>query len=739
MDSIEAPGFEAFHHKPVRFARDELTQPVFRQIVGLGALAALFGWVRLSETPTDAPLLAATICGSVLLLVSYRLLARSPALASLVFLAGGGGIVLLASALEGTPALLSWLTPLAVAAGLLLGPYASLVYALMGAAAVVLLNLGDGLSTELQVLLGAGVLTALALRPVDQLVRWSWGNSVQITALLGQLRDERGQLNRTIKDLDTSYRLLEQTNQQLATARQEAVELRDLRNRYATNLSHELRTPLNVIMGFAEVVYLNPTLYGYSSWNGRLRHDLAEIQRNAKYLAQLVDDIVDLARADALAMPLHRERTQLREIVENVVATLHATASAKGLSVSIAWPEGLEPVYMDPVRISQVLYNLINNAIRYTDEGSVSVTVSRSDLETIVSVSDTGRGIPEDELQTIFNEFYQMARPKGEVGGGKGLGLAIAKRLVQLHGGRIWAESRVGQGSTFHFSLPLVEKTVSRASMAGTLPARSTRLEPLVAVMGDSGMAAAYLQRRIERYEFVSLDSGADLIGIDRHERLAAVILNASEVQTESGPGPLDPHMPVGAPIIECTLPSPRWIDDSEQFSAVLSKPISREALEDTLNQILGRESSRRVMVVDDDRGFVQMVARMLETGGSNFVVVPAYGSEEALRKARRNKPDVVLTDLIMPGKSGLDLARDMRDDPMLGSVPIVAITAATPGEDEFATEYNRFSVSMRGSFGNDGLLSLIRCALSLTTGFGSDGTRHPEASIRTDVVTPAL
>jgi signal transduction histidine kinase len=343
--------------------------------------------------------------------------------------------------------LLAGLTALTViVAGALFTPTICLGFGLLGSAGVYLVGGIRAPWFALSLPAITGVVAWLAFRPLYGILQLSCQQCARATMLSEELRDQRGKLNRTIKDLDASYQLLQQTNRQLALARREAEELRLLRHNFATNLSHELRTPLNIILGFVRLIYLRPDLYGYSSWREPLLKDLAEIRRSADYLSELVSDVVDLARADAFTMPLQRQMTDLTRLIDESVALARSLAKDKQVTVTAACAPVPE-VYVDPMRVQQILFNLLSNAVRFTEAGSISVKSEQQGAEVIVSVADTGRGIPENELTSIFNEFYQVGRPKSDPDTGKGLGLAIAKRLVQLHGGRIWAESTPGQGS----------------------------------------------------------------------------------------------------------------------------------------------------------------------------------------------------------------------------------------------------------------------------------------------------
>ncbi|MGQ9556040.1 MAG: hybrid sensor histidine kinase/response regulator, partial [Anaerolineae bacterium] len=581
--------------------------------------------------------------------------------------------------------------------------------------------IGKSMGTPPQsgLLLATGGCVWLALRPLSHLTRWSWQNNLQVTHLLEQLRDQRGQLNRTIKDLDASYRLLEQTNRELGLARREADTLRDLRNRFATNLSHELRTPLNIILGFSELIYLNPQLYGYRNWSAILMNDLSEIHRNAGYLSQFIDDIVDLARVDALAMPMNREPSHLGQLLEEVVQTLGSPAREKGLLVEVACDQDLPPLYIDPLRIRQVIYNLLANAIRYTDQGSIVISATTAGGEVVVSVADTGRGIPAHELETIFDEFHQVGRPKERKDVGKGLGLAIAKRFVQLHGGSIWVESEPGRGSTFRFTLPLGEKTFSPTKQTTALPLPKLEDKPLVIVVNDDGATAHYLRRRIPAYDFLPAEDVEATRALLRARRPVAVIANQPALATEPERGSsLLEELPDSTPLIACPLPTADWIADPERFTTVLTKPVSCESLREAITKALGSHEGASILVVDDDRGFVQLVMRMLQsTPGNGWRGVPAYSGSEALAKMKRLKPDIVLADLLMPGMSGFELADRMHQDIALTDIPVVAVTAATPGEDQLASEGASFSLWRSSPFRPGELAGLLSLVLDLTTG----------------------
>ncbi|MGC8787446.1 MAG: sensor histidine kinase, partial [Anaerolineae bacterium] len=181
-----------------------------------------------------------------------------------------------------------------------------------------------------------------------------------------------------------------------------------MKEQFAANISHELRTPLSLILGFSEVMYFSPDIYGDMVWPPTLRHDVRQIYQNSRRLLDLVNDVLDLSRLDTDQMPICKELSDLGTVIREAIETVAPAIQngKRGLHAEI--PSGLPLLAFDRTRIRQVLINLLNNAARFTDQGSVTVAVNPGDQEIVVSVADTGSGIPEEELGKIFDEFYQV-------------------------------------------------------------------------------------------------------------------------------------------------------------------------------------------------------------------------------------------------------------------------------------------------------------------------------------------
>ena len=223
-----------------------------------------------------------------------------------------------------------------------------------------------------------------------------------------------------------------------------------LRRNMVADVAHELRTPLSNLSGYLEAIR-----------DGVIKPDsdtIRSLDEEASSLSRLVNDLQELSLADAGELKLVCQKEDVSKIIKQTVAALQPQAEAKGLIISTSLPDKLPPVNIDAHRIRQVLHNLLENAVAHTSQGgSITLTVWRQDNQAKISVADTGEGIPAEDLPNIFERFYRVDRSRTRATGGSGLGLTIAKRLLEAHGGKIEVESEPGKGSTFTFALPISE------------------------------------------------------------------------------------------------------------------------------------------------------------------------------------------------------------------------------------------------------------------------------------------
>ena len=244
-------------------------------------------------------------------------------------------------------------------------------------------------------------------------------------------------------------------SEELQKRAKELEELDRLKSAFLANMSHELRTPLNSILGFTDVMLegLDGDLTEY------MDNDLRLIQKNGQHLLHLINDVLDMAKIESGKMNLNPEKFKVHDVLDEVTSITSTLASEKNLSLFIEEDSDQEiEIFADNTRLRQVMINLVNNSIKFTEKGKVALRASQLDgARVLITVRDTGIGIPPEKLEAVFQEFTQVDTSTTRKAGGTGLGLPISRRLVEMHGGRLWVESTgvSGEGSTFFVELPL--------------------------------------------------------------------------------------------------------------------------------------------------------------------------------------------------------------------------------------------------------------------------------------------
>ncbi|HEY3306763.1 MAG TPA: ATP-binding protein [Candidatus Binatia bacterium] len=268
-------------------------------------------------------------------------------------------------------------------------------------------------------------------------------------------RDEFGiladRMNQMSWELQTLYQSQEEASRELKKLNEQLQQASRAKSEFLANMSHELRTPMNAILGFVEM--LLDDIYG--DVPPALKEPLTDIQVNGKHLLNLINDVLDLSKIEAGRMELNLAEYSVQEVLDIIGSSLQSLAAEKGVEFVVGAEQGIPLALGDGKRITQCLMNLAGNALKFTREGRVEVRAEQRGDRLRYRVSDTGIGIPQDQLENVFGEFRQVDAAITREFGGTGLGLSITKKFVEMHEGRIWVESELGKGSTFFFEIPL--------------------------------------------------------------------------------------------------------------------------------------------------------------------------------------------------------------------------------------------------------------------------------------------
>jgi signal transduction histidine kinase/CheY-like chemotaxis protein len=509
------------------------------------------------------------------------------------------------------------------------------------------------------------VLSRSSLRAIWVLLQWYYYMFGKSSALLEETRAHRAELLQTLKSLEIARETQQRLQTQLVYAQRQAEEARAMKERFASNISHELRTPLNIIVGFTEIMHLTPEVYGAVSFPPKLQQDIYQIHRNSRHLLDMIDDVLDLSHIEMTQFSLNFERTDLTRFLRDTTDLLSHLFKGKPVEFIVHIPDDLPEIQIDRTRIRQVIINLLNNAQRFTPQGSVTFAVRADERDVIFQVADTGIGIPQEQMQLIFEEFFQVDYSLSRSTGGAGLGLAITRRFVEAHNGHLRAESKEGVGSTFTFTLPL--PTLARSTRPAKKPDAVSR-ESLWLVIDADPYVGKLVDRHVGGGSIVQLENLQQLDGALRRYSPQGIIFN----------NPFDAAIPAclddaPVPVVICSLPSTAQMVTRLGVDACLAKPILPHQL---IEHIEAYQPLKSVLVIDDDVGVVQLVQRTLENRFPDLTIGRAYNGLQAGEMMNAAPPDLILLDLVMPTMSGFEVIASIKANERLRDIPVILLTA---------------------------------------------------------------
>ena len=465
-----------------------------------------------------------------------------------------------------------------------------------------------------------------------------------------RLRAERQGLVSRLKDsnryLMRQHAALRQADEEILQVNRQLEKSNRYKSEFLANMSHELRTPLNAILGFSEIL-LDASM---NLTGGERTEFLRNIHSSGQHLLGLINDILDLAKVEAGKMELHPEPLQPLEALHEVTSILEPMARQQGLA--LVTTGSAEPLQADRSKFKQVLYNLLSNAVKFTPPpGKITVVIKDTPEQLVVSVHDTGIGMKPEDLPKLFREFEQIDGSYTRRYQGTGLGLALCRRFVEMHGGRIWAESQFGTGSTFTFTIPREPRPVIEPAVAVPSPAGIDTMDlPLALVVEDDPNSSQRMTAEIQGVGFrvAHAVDGEEAVR-KAMEILPDLVVMETVLPKRDGWQVLAElrgrAVTADVPVLVCSVTRNQELMERFGVLGYVAKPWATKTLQDELRRlgqgIKRRRDRVRVLVVHRDRrALAPLAAALVEEG---FEVFRAPGLQEALEKARAAAPDVIL------------------------------------------------------------------------------------------------
>lgn len=478
---------------------------------------------------------------------------------------------------------------------------------------------------------------------------------------------------------------LQKQNLELERRRHQVEEMNRLKSCFLSNMSHELRTPLNSIMALSRVLIMQTKdklaeeEYGY----------LAVIERNGRNLLELINSILDLSKIEAGRMEVHPSLFSAESLILEIIESLKPIAVQKNLSLQDEFPENFPDIESDKTRVQQILLNIIGNAVKFTDEGGVTISGRFDKHRIFIDVVDTGIGIAEDELPHVFEEFRQVDGSSSRKYEGTGLGLAIAYKFAKMLGGDLNVDSSPGAGSTFTLSLPIKWKGITPVvePVPDVDDVREGADRKTVLVVDDeldaANMISGFL--RENGYNTLIALSGKQALRMAREYVPFAVTLDILMPDMDGFEVLLHLKQDFKTrdiPVIIVSVSNDRATGIALGATGYVTKPVAEAALMAEIGK-LGKPMPLTVMVVDDNPFERRNMSEILQNHGMQTLT--AHDGNQCLSMLQESLPDLMVLDLMMPGLDGFQVLERLRMNPDTVNLPVIIVTAMdlTPADKQ--------------------------------------------------------
>ena len=500
--------------------------------------------------------------------------------------------------------------------------------------------------------------------------------------LAADLRRQKEALSAASRELEESNRGVIALYSELDEKADSLRRTSEVKSRVVSNVSHEFRTPLNSILGLTRLLlsHVDGTL------NPEQEKQLGFILRSATELSELVNDLLDLSKMESGKIRLHATRFDAADLFAALRGMSRPLLSRTAVQLVFDDPEGLPTLETDEGKVSQVLRNLVSNALKFTERGEVRVSAKRDGDRIVWTVADTGVGIAEENLEKVFEEFTQIENPLQRFTKGTGLGLSLSRKLAELLGGSLTAEGKLGEGAKFSLSIPIVHPEVQSMQ---SLTQRASDLDPgraPVLVVEDDRQTLFLYEKYLAGAGFQVMPARSidDARAILLKQRPAAIVLDIM-LEGETSWRFLSDLKSSAAtrdiPVLVVT------VTDRENKARALGadefwmKPMDEEWLLRKLKALARRGPVEKVLVIDDDDVARYLVKRLLAE--TPYRVLEASGGLEGIRMAREELPSVILLDFVMPGLSAFEVLDELKANPLTRNIPVIIHTSKVLQDEE--------------------------------------------------------